>query len=108
MICFKRLGKLVNTIKKYKTLLTFILFFSSKGLAFSPEYEKQIYIGCYGNSKQYLGADEAKKYCICTINKLSEKFSNKEVDLIFKKKPEEIMKATEFAALECEKIANSK
>jgi len=108
MICCKRPGKLVNTIKKYKILLVFIFFFSSKGLAFSPEYEKQMYIGCYGNSKQYLGADEAKKYCICTINKLSEKFSNKEIDLIFKKKPEEIMKATEFAALECEKIANSK
>ena len=103
MICFKRLGKLVNTIKKYKTLLTFILFFSSKGLAFSPEYEKQMYIGCYGNSKQYLGADGAKNYCICTISKLSEKFSDKEIDLIFKKKPEEIMEATEFAAIECEK-----
>ena len=108
MICFKRLGKLVNTIKKYKILLVFILFISSKGLAFSPEYEKQMYIGCYGNSKQYLGADGAKNYCICTISKLSEKFSDKEMDLIFKKKPEEIMKATEFAALECEKIANSK
>ena len=103
MICFKRLGKLVNTIKKYKILLVFILFFSFKSLAFSPEYEKQMYIGCYGNSKQYLGTDEAKKYCICTINKLSEKFSDKEIDLIFKKKPEEIMKATEFAAIECEK-----
>ena len=80
-----------------------MLFFSSKGLAFSPEYEKQMYIGCYGNSKQYLGADEAKKYCICVINKLSQKFSNKGIDLIFKKKPEEIMKATEFAAIECEK-----
>ena len=93
----------MNTIKKYKILLVFILFFSFKSLAFSPEYEKQMYIGCYGNSKQYLGADEAKKYCICVINKLSQKFSNKEIDLIFKKKPEEIMKATEFAAIECEK-----
>ena len=103
MICCKRPGKLVNTIKKYKILLVFILFISSKGLAFSPEYEKQMYIGCYGNSKQYLGADGAKKYCICSINKLSEKFSDKEIDLIFKKKPEEIMEATEFAAIECEK-----
>ena len=103
MICCKRLGKLVNTIKKYKILLVFILIFSSKGLAFSPEYEKQMYIGCYGNSKQYLGVDGAKKYCICTINKLSEKFSDKEIDLIFKKKSEEIMEATEFAAIECEK-----
>ncbi|MDB2515175.1 hypothetical protein N9X11_02090 [Candidatus Pelagibacter bacterium] len=44
----------------------------------------------------------AKSYCLCTINKLSEKYSDKEIDLIFKKEPEEIMKATEFAAIHCE------
>ncbi len=103
MIYFKKLEKLVNTIKKFKFLLILILLFFSKGLAFSPEYEREMYIGCYGNSKQYLGPDEAKKYCICTISKLSEKFSDKEIDLIFKKKPEEIMKDTEFAAIHCEK-----
>jgi len=75
----------------------------SKGLAFSPQYEKEMYIGCYGNSKQYLGADGAKEYCLCTINMLSEKFSDEEIDLIFKKKPEEIMNATEFATIHCEK-----
>ena len=34
---------------------------------------------------------------------LSKKFSDEEMDLIFKMNPEEIMKATEFAAIECEK-----
>ena len=73
-------------------------------MAFSPEYKKKMYIGCYGNSKQYLGADGAKKYCLCTINKLNEKYSDKEMDLIFEKEPEEIIKVTEFAIIYCEKM----
>ena len=104
MTFFKKLEKLVNTIKKFKFLLIFFfVLFTSKSLAFSPEYEKEMYIGCYANSKQYLGADGAKKYCLCTINILSEQFSDEEIDLIFKKTPEEIMKATEFASIHCEK-----
>ncbi len=62
-----------------------------------------MYIGCYGNSKQYLGSDRAKEYCLCTISKLSEKYSDEEISLVFKKKPKEIMKLTEFAAIHCEK-----
>ena len=92
----------MNTIKKFKILLLFNFFFFLEVLAFSPEYEREMYIGCYGNSKIYLGPDMAKSYCLCTINKLSEKYSDKEIDLIFKKEPEEIMKATEFAAIHCE------
>tara|TARA_B100000795_G_C22451897_1_gene305905 strand:- start:3 stop:290 length:288 start_codon:yes stop_codon:yes gene_type:complete len=92
----------VNTIKKFKLQLIIVLLFTSKSLAFSPEYEKEMYIGCYSNSKAYIGAEGAKKYCLCTINKLSEKFSNDEIDLIFKKTPEAIMKATEFASTYCE------
>ena len=103
MYYFKKLEKLVNTIKKFKFLLLFISLFSSKGLAFSPEYEREMYIGCFSNSKTYIGANGAKKYCLCTINRLSAKFSDEEIDLIFKKTPEEITKATEFAAIYCEK-----
>ena len=102
MSCFKKLEKLVNMIKKYKLLSVLILLINSKSYALSPEYGKELYIGCYGNSKQYLGPDEAKIYCACTVDKLSEKFSDKEIDLIFKMKPEEIMKATDFATIECE------
>ena len=58
----------------------------------------------YGNSKVYLGAGKAKAYCSSTINQLSEKYSDAEIDLIFKKEPEEIMKATEFASINCEKV----
>ena len=103
MIYFKRLEKLVNMIKKYKYLLIFILLFSSKSHALSPEYEKELYIGCYTNSKQYLGTDGAKIYCQCTVDKLSEKFSDAEIDEVFKKTPEEIMEQTAFATIECEK-----
>jgi len=102
MTFYKKLEKLVNMIKKYKYLLILILFFTSKSHALSPEYEKELYIGCYTNSKQYLGTDGAKIYCTCTVDKLSEKFSDEEIDLIFKQNPEEIMRATEFASIECE------
>ena len=89
-------------IKKYKLLIILILFIGSKTHALSPEYEKQLYIGCYSNSKTYIGPDGAKIYCACTVDKLSRKFSDDEIDLIFKQKPEEIMRATEFATIECE------
>ena len=94
----------MSTIKKFKATLILILLFFSKSFAFSPEYEREMYIGCYGNSKQYLGADKAKKYCLCTIDKLSNKFTENEMDLIFQKGPEEIIKITEFAAIYCENI----
>tara|TARA_B110000971_G_C19712156_1_gene364755 strand:- start:261 stop:542 length:282 start_codon:yes stop_codon:yes gene_type:complete len=89
-------------IKKYKLLLIFILLISSKSHALSPKFEKQLYIGCYGNSKTYIGPDGAKIYCTCTVDKLSKRFSDEEIDQIFKMNPEEIMKATEFATIECE------
>ena len=92
----------MNMIKKYKLLIIFIILLSSKTHALSPEYEKQLYIGCYSNSKTYIGPDGAKIYCTCTVDKLSKKFSDKELDLIFKQKPEDIMKATEFATIKCE------
>ena len=72
-------------IKKYKYLLIFILLFTSKSHALSPEYKKELYIGCYTNSKQYLGTDGAKIYCQCTVDKLSEKFNDEGIDEVFKK-----------------------
>ena len=92
----------MNTIKKFKFTIILILFFASKSLAFSPEYEKEMFIGCYSNSKSYIGPDGAKEYCLCTIDMLSDKYSDEEIDLIFQKTPEEIMKATEFASIHCE------
>ena len=90
-------------INKYSSLIIFILLFASKSNALSPEYEKELYIGCYTNSKQYLGTDGAKIYCQCTIDKLSAKFSDEEIDEVFNKEPAEIQQLTEFATIACEK-----
>ena len=78
------------------------LFFNSIALALNAENEKQLYMGCYINSKQYLGSVKAKEYCLCTIQMLSIKYSDDEIDKIFKKNPEEIIKKTKFAAIHCE------
>ena len=102
MIYSKKLGKLVNMIKKYNLILILFLLIPSKSQAFSEQNEQQMYIGCYQNSKQYLEADKAKTYCQCTVDKLSEKFSDDELDKVFKQKPEDIVKDTEFASKFCE------
>tara|TARA_Y100000389_G_C17322856_1_gene443986 strand:- start:469 stop:756 length:288 start_codon:yes stop_codon:yes gene_type:complete len=93
----------VNTIKRYKLLLVITFLITFKSHALSPKIEKELYIGCYSNSKAYIGADGAKIYCSCTVKKLSNKFTDNQINQIFKMKPEEIMKATEFATIECEK-----
>ena len=102
MIYFKKLEKLANMIKKYSLTLILFLLIPFKSHALSEQNEQQMYIGCYQNSKQYLGAEKAKTYCQCTVNKLSEKFSDDELDRVFKQKPEDIIKDTEFASKFCE------
>ena len=90
-------------IKKYKFI--FFLFFLtiSNTYAFNEKNEREMYIGCYQNSKQYLGGQKAKIYCSCTIKKLSEKFSDDQLKIIFNQKPEKIIKDTDFASKFCEK-----
>ena len=78
------------------------LFFISTVFALSPENEKQMYLGCYMDSKQYIGPERAKEYCSYTIQMLANAYSNKEIEEIFKKKPDEIVKATEFSPTHCE------
>tara|TARA_Y100000591_G_scaffold170675_1_gene147212 strand:+ start:335 stop:616 length:282 start_codon:yes stop_codon:yes gene_type:complete len=90
-------------IKKFNILLFFLLFLSSKSQGFSPEIEQQIYIGCYGNSKQYIGPEKAKSYCLCTLKKLNEKFNDDQIKEIFKQTPANIIASTKFASLYCEK-----
>ena len=89
-------------IKKYKYLLIFIILLSSKSQALSPEYEEELYVGCFKKSITYIGLDQAKFYCTCTIEKLSEKFSDEEIDEVFSKEPDEIQQLTAFATIECE------
>ena len=92
-------------IKKFKLFLVLLIFVSTslKVFAFSEQNEQQMYIGCYQNSKQYLGAEKAKTYCKCTVKKLSERFSDDDLDGVFNQKPEEIIKDTKFASEFCEK-----
>ena len=89
-------------IKKYSLILILFILIPLKSYAFSEQNEQQMYIGCYQNSKQYLGADKARAYCQCTVDKLSKKFSDEELDRVFKQKPEDIIKDTEFASKFCE------
>jgi hypothetical protein len=91
-------------IKKYNLILILFLLIPFKSHALSEQNEQQMYIGCYQNSKQYLGADKAKAYCECTVNKLSERFSDDELDSVFNQKPEQIIEDTQFASKFCEKI----
>ena len=93
-------------IKKFKILLFIIPILFSKSYAFSPDYEKKMYIGCYSNSKQYIGSEKAKKYCLCTLKKLNEKYNDEEINTVFKQKSEKIIEATKFASLFCEKEFN--
>ena len=102
MIYFKKLEKLVNMIKKFSLIFLLFLLVPLKSYAFSEQNKQQMYIGCYQNSKQYLGAEKAKTYCQCTVNKLSEKFSDDELDRVFKQKPEDNIKDIEFASKFCE------
>ena len=89
-------------IKKFNLIFLLFLLVPLKSYAFSEQNKQQMYIGCYQNSKQYLGAEKSKTYCQCTVNKLSEKFSDDELDRVFKQKPEDIIKDTEFASKFCE------
>ena len=89
-------------IKKFSLIFLLFLLVPLKSYAFSEQNKQQMYIGCYQNSKQYLGAEKSKTYCQCTVNKLSEKFSDDELDRVFKQKPEDIIKDTEFASKFCE------
>ena len=90
-------------IKKYEIIFLLFFFTTSNAYAFNEKNEKQMYIGCYQNSKQYLGAEKAKTYCLCTVKKLSEKFSDEQLEIVFSQKPEKIIKDTAFASEFCEK-----
>ncbi len=90
-------------IKKSNLIIVIFLLIPLKSYSINEQNEQQMFIGCYQNSKQYLGADKAKTYCRCTIDKLSEKFSDEELDSVFKQKPEDIIKDTQFASEFCEK-----
>ncbi|MDC6483365.1 hypothetical protein PQY77_04095 [Candidatus Pelagibacter sp.] len=92
-----------NEGTKFIVITSLLYLISFESYAFNQQNEQQMYIGCYQNSKQYLGAEKAKNYCKCTVKKLSERFSDDDLDAVFNQKPEEIIKDTKFASEFCEK-----
>jgi hypothetical protein len=90
-------------MKKTVFLIILNFYLINSLLAMSPEYEKQLYLGCYPDSKKYLGKSRAQEYCSCTTTMLSKKYTDKEIDKIFDQSPEDITKDTEFAVNHCEK-----
>ena len=54
-------------MSKILKIIALGLFFIPTVFALSPENEKQMYLGCYSDSKQYIGPKRAKEYCSCTI-----------------------------------------
>jgi hypothetical protein len=90
-------------IKKFKLFLLLFFLTTSNANTFNEKNESQMYVGCYQNSKQYLGTEKAKKYCLCTIKKLSEKFSDDQLEIVFSQKPKKIIEDTAFASKFCEK-----
>jgi|MGYP000312376971 hypothetical protein len=40
---------------------------------------------------------------MCTLKKLNEKYNDEQINKIFNQKPEQIIEATKFASLFCEK-----
>jgi len=89
--------------RRFRPILILFLLKPLKSHALSEQKKQQLYLGCYQISKQDLGADKANSYCQCTVDKLSKKFSDEELDAVFKQKPEDIYKDTEFASKFCEK-----
>tara|TARA_B100001173_G_C15509312_1_gene346512 strand:+ start:142 stop:423 length:282 start_codon:yes stop_codon:yes gene_type:complete len=90
-------------IRKYKFIFLLVFLTTPNAHAFNEKNERQMYIGCYQNSKQYLGAEKAKKYCLCTVKKLSEKFSDDQLEIVFSQEKEKIIEDTAFASKFCEK-----
>ena len=88
-------------IKRYKFILLIFFLTTSNTHAFNEKNEQQMYIGCYQNSKQYLGSKKAKTYCSCTVRKLSEKFSDQEMDSISAESGEKQLEAFDFASKLC-------
>ena len=62
-----------------------------------------MYLGCFSNSKQYIGSKRAKEYCVCTIEMIAKKYNDNQITEIFKKSPNTIIEKTKFASIHCEK-----
>ena len=90
-------------MKKLLGILIATIFLSSNAFALSNAYKKEIYEGCVIDSKAHLGIKRAKQYCLCTINMLSNRYSDSQFDQILSKSDAEALNAMRFAADHCNK-----
>ena len=63
-------------------IFALIILFSNTSFALSSYVEKSIYDGCYPGVKSRLGAKNAKVYCGCFVELVSQKWSDQEFDVI--------------------------
>tara|TARA_B100001093_G_C26455632_1_gene854202 strand:+ start:384 stop:644 length:261 start_codon:yes stop_codon:yes gene_type:complete len=78
-----------------------ILNFINYAVALSDANKQKLYYGCYPLSKQYLGEEKAKNYCNCTVNLLSKKFNDEEMEKISNENAEKQIQAFNFASTSC-------
>jgi len=87
---------------KYFLIITGLnLLFLNNLFSMSEDYQKKLYRGCYPTSKQYLGAEMANEYCSCTVKTLSDKFSDEDMDELYKQNEDTQLKAYNFASEFC-------
>ena len=91
-------------MKKILGIIIFGLLWCSSSLALSPDRERIEHKSCFdgmisqGNSKSY-----ANKFCTCSVNMISKKYSDKKLDKIISKGWDYMMKKIKFAGDHCKK-----
>ena len=69
-------------MKKILTITVVGILLCNTCFALSSYVEKSIYDGCYPDVKSRLGAKNAKVYCGCFVELVSQKWSDQEFDVI--------------------------
>jgi hypothetical protein len=91
-------------MKKLLAITILGMLFCNTSFALSPERERVEHNSCVegllssGNSIVY-----ANKYCVCSVNMISKKYSDKKLDKIVSKGWDYMMKKIKFASDHCKK-----
>jgi len=90
-------------MKKLLGIVVVGLLWCSISLALSPESKRTVYNNCYEDMSKIYADFSAKQYCTCSVNKVSEKYSDKKMDKIISKGWDYMMKKIKFAGDYCKK-----
>ena len=88
-------------MKKFLVITILGILFSNTSFALSSYLEKSIYNGCYPDVKSRLGAKNAKAYCGCFVKLSSQKWTDKEFDILKNKSVEYQKQSMKFAVDFC-------